>query len=165
MLHLKKKKAPRDIINLHLCTENLDDMIYSSWDIECDRLKLVITGHFLPFYPLPPPSHPLSPYIEAQKIWILKRLNKLLEISSFYTSVPKTKIMRVSSWDTEWDRQSFLLFWAIFALLTPLTTRKINSSKKWRKHLGMSSFYTCVPKITIIWCMLSPHDWPWKNKI
>ena len=31
--------------------KNLDDMIYHSWDIECDRLKLVITGHFLPFYP------------------------------------------------------------------------------------------------------------------
>ena len=28
-------------------------MIYSSWDIEFDRLKLVIMGHFLPFYPLP----------------------------------------------------------------------------------------------------------------
>ena len=35
---------------LHLCTKNLDDMIHSSWDIECDRLKLVIMGHFLPFY-------------------------------------------------------------------------------------------------------------------
>ena len=26
-------------------------MIYGSWDIECDRLKLVTLGHFLPFYP------------------------------------------------------------------------------------------------------------------
>ena len=26
-------------------------MIYISWDIECDKLKLVILGHFLPFYP------------------------------------------------------------------------------------------------------------------
>ena len=32
-------------------------MIYNSWDIEHDRLKLVIIGHSLPFYPppLPPP--------------------------------------------------------------------------------------------------------------
>ena len=30
-------------------------MIYRSWDIECDRLKLVIMGHLLPFYPPPPP--------------------------------------------------------------------------------------------------------------
>ena len=48
MLHFKKK--PGDIIILHLCTKNLSDMIYSSWDIERGRLKLVILGHFLPFY-------------------------------------------------------------------------------------------------------------------
>ena len=41
---------------LHLCTKNLD-MIYSSGDIRCYRLKLVIMGHFLPFYP-PSPENP-----------------------------------------------------------------------------------------------------------
>ena len=55
MLYLKKKTTG-DII-LHLCTKNLDDMIYSSRDIECDRLKLVIMGHFLPFYPLNNPEN------------------------------------------------------------------------------------------------------------
>ena len=51
----KLRKTPGDIIILYLCTNNLHDMIYSSWDIECDRLKLVIVGHSLPFtlYPLP----------------------------------------------------------------------------------------------------------------
>ena len=39
---------------LHLHTRHLDDMSYSSRDIECDRLKLGTMGHFLPFYtPLP----------------------------------------------------------------------------------------------------------------
>ena len=33
-----------------MCTKNLNDMIYSSWDIEHDILKLVILGHFLLFY-------------------------------------------------------------------------------------------------------------------
>ena len=47
----KKRKTPGDIIILHLCTKNLDDMIYSSWNIESDWLKLVIMGHFLSFYP------------------------------------------------------------------------------------------------------------------
>ena len=32
-----------------MCTKNLDDMIYSSWHIEHDELKLAIYGHFLPF--------------------------------------------------------------------------------------------------------------------
>ena len=49
----KIKKTPGDIIILYLCTNNLHDMIYSSWAIECDRLKLVIIGHFLTFYPSP----------------------------------------------------------------------------------------------------------------
>ena len=29
----KQRKTPGDIIILHLCTKNLDDMIYSSWHI------------------------------------------------------------------------------------------------------------------------------------
>ena len=49
-VHEKKlRKTPGDIIILHLFTKNLD-MIYSSRDIECDRLTLVIMGHFLFFY-------------------------------------------------------------------------------------------------------------------
>ena len=41
---------------------------------------------------------------------------------------------------------------------TPLTTTKIKISQKWKKHLEMLSFYTCVPKIIIIWCLL-PEIW------
>ena len=38
MIHFLKN------MNLQLHTENPNDIIYSSWDIECDRLKLVING-------------------------------------------------------------------------------------------------------------------------
>ena len=31
--------------------QNLDDMIYSSWEKEQNKLKLLILGHFLNFYP------------------------------------------------------------------------------------------------------------------
>ena len=52
MLHFKKKKkSTRDIIILHLCSKILDNMIYSSWDKERDKMKLVSLGHFLPFQP------------------------------------------------------------------------------------------------------------------
>ena len=48
MLYQKNKdKTPGDII-LHLRTKNLDDMIYSSWYIECDKLTFIFMGHFLP---------------------------------------------------------------------------------------------------------------------
>ena len=73
---------------IYLCSKNLDDMIYNSWDIECDRLKSVIMGLWVifPFYRLRP--H-LPPCIKSWKIRILKKWKKLLEISSFYTCVQK----------------------------------------------------------------------------
>ena len=52
-----KEKTPGNIFILHLCTKNLDDMIYSSWDIKNDGLKLIILGHFLPFYALKNPEN------------------------------------------------------------------------------------------------------------
>ena len=33
----KKKKLPEDIILLHMCTINVDHMIYGSWNIRCNR--------------------------------------------------------------------------------------------------------------------------------
>ena len=37
---LKQRKALGDIIILHLRTKNLD-MMYSSWDIECEKMKKI----------------------------------------------------------------------------------------------------------------------------
>ena len=54
----------------------------------------------------------------------------------------------------ECNRQNFLSFWTVFCLFTPLTTRKITILKKWTKRLEILSFYTYVPKMTIIWCMV-----------
>ena len=53
----------------------------------------------------------------------------------------------------------FLSFWALFFFFFflpfyPLIIWKIKILGKWKNHLEMSSFYTCVPKIKIIWCML-----------
>ena len=72
------------------------------------------------------------------KIIILKKWKTLLEISSFFTCVPKTTII----WGT----------------IPPLQPAKSKFWKKWKKHLEMASFYTCIPKITSIWCML-PAIW------
>ena len=77
----KTKKTPGDIIILHRSTTNVNHT-YGSWDMKPKRLNFfVILGHFLPFTPL-----------TAQKIKIKKKRKKLLEISSFYTSVSKIKI-------------------------------------------------------------------------
>ena len=124
-------------------------MIYRYRELECDRLKLVIMGHFLPYKPPPPPP------AKKKKNQILKKMKKFLEISFYISCVPKTKII---IWGTiseiEWDRQIFLSFWAIFCHFTLLTTQKVTILKKWKNHMKISSFYICVPKITIIWYML-----------
>ena len=44
-----KEKIKKNTCRYHY--QNPDDMIYSSWDIEQNIMKLVILGHFLPFYP------------------------------------------------------------------------------------------------------------------
>ena len=84
----------------------------------CDRLKLLIMGHSLPFY------FPLK----NQKNKILKKWKKLLEISSFYTSVPKPQSYELQS------------FWAICCPFTLLTTQKIKILKKWKKPWGYHHF-------------------------
>ena len=78
--------------------------IYKSWDIKQNILKLVILGHFLPFYP--------------PKKW------KFWKMSSFYTCVPKITI----TWCMVPDLGKFLIK---------------NEKNTW----GYYSFiHTCVPK-------------------
>ena len=59
-------------------------MIYSPWDIEQNILKLVTLCYFLFFYP---PKNPKNEKFE--------KIKNLLEISSFYTCVPKITIYDV----------------------------------------------------------------------
>ena len=63
-----------------MCTKNLDDMIYSSWDMERDGLKLAILDNFLALLLFTP--------LKTRKIKILKKWKKSLEKLSFYTSAP-----------------------------------------------------------------------------
>ena len=79
----KIKKTPEDIIILHLHTTNDDHMMYGSWDLEHNR------QNFLSFWTIFCPFTPLT----TRKIKILKKWKKYLEISSFYTSVPKIMII------------------------------------------------------------------------
>ena len=84
---LKKnvKKKPGDIIILHKCTINNNHMMYGSWDMKRDRQNLLsFLTVFCPF---------TSPPLTTKKIKILKNWKKSLEISSFYTSVPKIMII------------------------------------------------------------------------
>ena len=125
-------------------------MVYSSWDIVCDRLKLAILGHFLPFYPPPP--------LKTKKSKFWKNEKHAGDIIILPTCTKNHNHMRYASWDTEWDWQNFWSLWAIFGAFTQFLNQKIKILKKCKKHMDISSFYWCIPKIPIIWCML-PEIW------
>ena len=132
---------------MHLRTKNIDDIIYSSWDIECDRLILVIFGHFLPIYP-----HPI-----IQKNQNFEKIKTLLEIWLFFTSVAKTTIIWGTGPKIRRQTEVFVIF-GHFLFFYPPNNLENQIFQK------MSSFDTWVPKITIIWCML-PEIWSATNII
>ena len=78
----RKKKTPRDIITLHKCVINDNNMMYGSWNMKCDG------QNFLSFWTAFCPFTPLT----TRKIKLLKNWKKLMEIS-FYTSAPKIMII------------------------------------------------------------------------
>ena len=102
-------------------------MICSSWDIEQNMLKLVILGHFLPFYP---PKNSKNQNFEKWK--------NLLEIS-FYTCVPKITIiwcMVPEIWSA--TDKTFCHYGPFFALLPPYGPRK---SKFWKNEKNTWRYY------------------------
>ena len=126
----------------------LDDIIYSSWDIEQNILKLVILGHFLPFYP------PKIPNNQNFVKW-----KNLMEIS-FYVCVPKITII----WCTvpeilSEDRQNFLSFWVIFCpfknpLLMIPKIKILKKKKKMKKMPGDIILLYIHVIMKIIWYMV-----------
>ena len=85
------------------------------------------------------PSSPLTIW----KINILKKWKKHLDISSFYTSVHKYIE------DMENDGHNFGVFLEYFLPFYP--TSNLKNQNFWKnERLKISSFYTRVPKITII---------------
>ena len=76
--------------------------------------------------------------------------------------------MIYGSWDINCSREIFFVilghfchmardrcncnfsFWTFFCPFTPLTAQKMKISKKSKKHLEISSFYTSVPELMII---------------
>ena len=73
----KMKKIAGDIIILHMCTKNQNNIMHGSWDTNDTA---TIFCHFGPFFAL------LCLQFAKSKLW--KKMKKQLEILSVYTSVP-----------------------------------------------------------------------------
>ena len=64
------------------------------------------------------------------------------------------------SWDMARDGcNCYFSFWATFLPFYPLTTQKMKISKKWKKHLAISSIYIIVPKTMIMCYTAVPEIW------
>ena len=186
MLHFFKKIKK---ITCRYHYQNLDDMIYSSWDIEQNILTLHNRHNFLSFWTA---SFPFTPYgprkskfwkneksnwryyhftnvyhkWQSYDVWFLRygvqqteffvildhflpfypsnnpknqNFEKMKKLPGDIIILHRCNIndnhMMYGSWDTEHDRLPFY----------PLTTQKIIILKKWKKHLEILSFYTCAP--------------------
>ena len=65
----------------------------------------------------------------------------------------KPQSYEYGSWVTLCETEFFVILGHFFPFI-PLTTHNIKILKKWKNHLEMSLFYTCVPKIMTISSML-----------
>ena len=117
------KTAPGDIIILHNCTKIHDHILYSSWDMARDRCNCYFSFWtiFCPFTPL-----------TAQKIKILKKLKKSLEISSFYIYVPQ-----------------IMIIWCMVLEIWCATDRR---TKKWHLEVGTPPKKYII-KLNILKCL------------
>ena len=105
--------------------------------------------HFLPFY------HPNSPKNQN----FLKMKKTPGNIISLHKCTKNHDHTLSCSWDMACGRcNCYFSFWAILCLFTPSPSQQLKKSKlkkkKRKKHLEISSFYICVPKIMIRWSMV-----------
>ena len=137
-----RKKFPftvRKLICAKISTNKVWFFRYGVQQAKC----FVILGRFLPFYP-----------ITTRKIKIFKNSKKVLEISSFYTSVPKITIICYTV-PQIWHVTDLIVI-LHFGLFFTLTAQKIIIQKKWKKTLEILSICNSVPKMMII-CYTVPE--------
>ena len=111
----------------------------------------IISDHFRSFFAL-------LPHCWDWTFKFRKNVKKHLQILSFYTCVPLIKIiwcMVPEMWSA--TDKMFLSSWANFCPFTPLTAKKWEY-QKWKKPFEISSFYTSLLKIMIIFDIV-PEIW------
>ena len=147
---LKKKERKKEKhlkILFHTCVPKILMIWYSSWDTEWDGLELVIMVHFLPFYSSPPKNLKNQKFEKKKEKnccdgdIIILHTHVHQKITITWGTVPyEVQFLRYRVRQTE-----FFVILYHFLTFYHLTSKKIEILKKWKKHLEMSSVYTCVP--------------------
>ena len=147
----KKEKKHLEISSFYNSVPKIMIIFYTVPEIWC--MMDVIIFHFGPFFCTFTP-------LQAKKIKIKKKIKKKRpwDIIILHKCAKNHDHMPHCYWDMVHDRWNYFSFWAIFCHFTPLTAQKIKILQKWKKSLAISSFYICVPKIMIKWCMV-PEIW------
>ena len=136
------KKSAGDTTILHMFTKKQTHMRYGSWDTEWENL-LSFWSILCPLTPSPP-NNP-----ENQSFEKMKKASEDFIILHLCTK--NHNHMMYACWYMECDRHIFCHFRPFFSPFTKLLTLKI---KIWKKKEGHLSFYTCVPYMKIIRCMV-----------
>ena len=135
--NFEKTKKCLGILSLYTCVPQMTIMMYDFWYIKHYR------QNFLSFWAIFCPFTPLT----IQKIKILKKWKNPEDIIILHLSTTNGNHMMYGSWDMEFSRQNLFSFWTI---VCPFTEK----SKFWKISLKISPAYTCVPQMTIKWCIV-----------
>ena len=134
-----------------MCTINDSHVMYGSWDMECSGQN---------FFSLLTVFCSFTKKKKSKKLKILKKWKNRLKISSLYTNVSKVMIICYTVPVILCVTDVILIFY--FELFLPFHPPNNPKNQKFRKmkrkQLDISSIYTCVPKINIIWCTV-PKIW------
>ena len=129
----KMKKASGEVITLNLYNKK-HHTVYAYSDMECDRPLFTLLPHYWP-----------------RKLKFGKNVKKTPgDTIILHMCTINQDHMTYGSWDIKCKEQSFLSFWAIFALWPSKQPKK---SKFW-KNKKNTSFYTCIQQMMIIWCIV-----------
>ena len=135
MLQLKKKNNKEKQLQISLFyilhTKTLNDMIYNSWGIEQDRLKLLILGHFYP------PKNQKDILKKWKNCWRYHHFTHVYQKSQSYNAWFLKYGVRQTS--------SFVILGHCFALLPHKQSPKSKFRKKWKEASGDLLVFTSVP--------------------
>ena len=132
-----------------MCTINEDHVMYGSWDLKHN--KQTFLSFWATFCPLT--------LLTTWKFKILKNEKNARRYYILHKHTKNHDHMLYCSWDVVHDVNVIFHLAHMFCPFTHLTVQKIKILKKWKKkHLDVPAFYTCVPKIMIIWCTI-PEIW------